>query len=188
MRFDLSIRFKVLMMHKPTIAIFAALLLSGCTSDSEKGLCPAAAVLTPTSAMTVFRQNAPADPSGELYTVWITNVKAGCDFDKDRRSTESRLHIMFSAKRAPLSEPASYRVPYFVTVTHGGDKILTKKMYLADVTFPAGESNVSFVQDIDDVQIKMDRGSKVGEYQILTGLQLTREQLDYNIKNHHYAP
>lgn len=176
------------MMRKMTIAMFAALLLSGCASDGDKGLCPTAAVLTPTSAMTVFRQNAPADPSGELYTVWITNVKAGCDFDKDRKSTDSRLHIMFSAKRAPLSEPASYRVPYFVTVTHGGENILAKKMYLAEVTFPAGETNISFVQDVDNVQIKMDRGSKLGEYQILTGLQLTRAQLDYNTKNHHYAP
>ena len=79
-------------------------------------------------------------------------------------------------------------MPYFVTVTHGGDTIMTKKMYLADVNFAAGETNASFVLDVDDIHIKLDRGAKLGEYQILTGLQLTQAQLDYNSNNHHYAP
>jgi hypothetical protein len=175
-------------MRITTFAMLAALLLSGCVSDTEKGLCPTAAVLVPTSAMTVFRQNAPADPSGELYTVWMTNVKSSCDFDKDDKTTDSKLRIIISAKRAPTGQEASYRVPYFVTVTHGGDRIMTKKMYLADVTFPAGETAVSFEQGVDSVAIKPTRGAKIGEYQILVGLQLTQAQLDYNTKNNHFAP
>jgi hypothetical protein len=171
-----------------TLSLLAALLLSGCVSDTEKGLCPTAAVLAPTSAMTVFRQNAPGDPSGELYTVWVTNVKFSCDFDKDDKRTDSKLRIMFSAKRAPTGEVASYKAPYFVTVTHGGDRIMTKKMYLADVSFPAGEATTSFEQDVDSIVIKPTRGAKIGEYQILTGLQLTQAQLDYNTKNYHFAP
>jgi len=169
-------------------AILSALLLGGCSSDTKKGLCPSAAVLAPTSALTVFRQNAPADPSGIQYTAWMTNVKSGCDFDKDDKSTTSRIHLMFSATRPPTSEAASYRVPYFVTVTHGGDRIMTKKLYLADVAFSAGQTDVSFQQSVDSIEIKPERGAKVGEYQILVGLQLTQAQLDYNIKNHHYAP
>lgn len=169
-------------------AMFAALLLSGCVSDTEKGLCPTAAVLAPTSAMTVFRENAPADPSGELYTVWMTNVKSSCDFDKDDKATDSKLRIMFGAKRSPTAEAASYRIPYFVTVTHGGDRIMTKKMFLADLVFPPGQASVSFEQEVDSTVIKPERGAKLGEYQILTGLQLTRAQLEYNIKNNHFAP
>jgi hypothetical protein len=61
-------------------------------------------------------------------------------------------------------------------------------MFLADLVFPAGEANVSFEQDVDSTVIKPERGAKIGEYQILAGLQLTQAQLDYNLKNHHYAP
>jgi len=175
-------------MRIATFAVFAGLLLSGCVSDTEKGLCPTAAVLAPTSAMTVFRPNAPADPSGELYTVWMSNVKSSCDFDKDTKTTDSRLRIIFGAKRAPNGEAASYRVPYFVTVTHGGNRIMTKKMYLADVTFAAGQTEIAFEKEIESVGIKAERGAKIGEYQILAGLQLTRAQLEYNTKNYHYAP
>ena len=95
---------------------------------------------------------------------------------------------MFTAKRAPSGTEVSYRVPYFVTVTHGGGRIMTKKIYFADVHFPAGESVVKFEQDVTDVDITLDKSAKIGEYEILAGFQLTREQLDYNTKNNHYMP
>jgi hypothetical protein len=38
------------------------------------------------------------------------------------------------------------------------------------------------------IDIALGRGTKIGEYQILTGLQLTQAQLDYNTKNYHFAP
>jgi hypothetical protein len=170
------------------LALFAVLLLSGCASDAQKGLCPTAAVLAPVSALTVFRENAPADPSGELYSVWMTNVKTECKYDKEKKTTESSLRIFLSAKRAPTGQTANYRVPYFVTVTHGGDRIMTKKMYTTDISFPAGDATVSFVQPVQFIDIALSRGAKLGEYQILTGFQLTQAQLDYNTKNYHFAP
>jgi len=180
--------FRAQTMRIVTFSVLAALLLSGCVSDKEKGLCPTAAVLAPLSALSVFRENAPADPSGVLYSVGLTNVKASCSFDKDDKSTDSRIRLQFTAKRAPTSEAASYRVPYFVTVIHGGDRIMTKKLYLSDVVFPAGEAAVNWEQPVDSIVIKPERGAKIGEYQILVGLQLTKAQLDFNTKNNHFAP
>ena len=65
---------------------------------------------------------------------------------------------------------------------------MTKKMYIADVHFPPGQATVAFEQTVNDINLKFERGSKIGEYQILTGIQLTQSQLEYNTKNHHYAP
>ncbi|MEI9931645.1 MAG: hypothetical protein WDM89_14170 [Rhizomicrobium sp.] len=170
------------------VVLLSTLLLSGCVSDESKGLCPSAAILVPTSALTVFRENGPQDPSGELYSVWMTNANTSCDFDKKQHSTLSEVRLMLAAKRAPTGEDASYRVPYFVTVTHGGNRILTKKLYFANVHFPAGESVVNFEETVAGVDIKFDRNAKVGEYQILAGFQLTHSQLEYNTQNNKYAP
>jgi hypothetical protein len=175
-------------MRFPLLAAAAALMLVGCASDAQKGLCPTAAVLAPVSALTVFRTGAQADPSAELYSVWMTDVKAGCDFDKDERTADSHLSIAFAAKRAPSGEAASYNVPYFVAVTRGGDKIVSKKIFLAPVVFPAGAATIRFEQIIDSTMIRMARGAKIGDYQILTGLQLTQSQLEYNKTHHHFAP
>jgi len=164
-------------------------LLGGCmTTDTEKGLCPSAAVLAPTASVTVFRANAPADPSGELYTLWMTNVVAACDFEKEEKTTKSHLDISFHATRAPSTEAANYRVPYYVAMTQGGSRILTKKFFLADVSFQPGETAVDFHQDVDDIALKPGKGLKIGSYLILAGIQLTQQQLDYNKKTGRYAP
>ncbi len=175
-------------MRFTTTAVLAALLLGGCASDTKKGLCPTAAILAPTSVLTVFREGVPTDPSGELFSVWMSNVKTSCSFDKDTKTTDSGIRIMFSASRAPSNEQANYKVPYFVTVTHGGSRILTKKLFLAHFAFAPGEASTSFEEKIDSTLIKIGRSAKIGEYEILTGLQLTQEQLDYNKKMGHYAP
>jgi hypothetical protein len=164
-------------------------LLGGCiATDTEKGLCPSAAVLAPTASVTVFRAGAPVDPSGELYTLWMTNVVPACDFEKEDKTTNSHLDISFHATRAPSTEAANYRVPYYVAVTQGGSRILTKKFFLAEVSFQPGETVSDFHQSVDDIAVKTGRGLKVGSYLILTGLQLTPEQLAYNKKTGRYAP
>ena len=168
--------------------MLGALALSGCTTDMDKGLCPSAFILAPVSTLTVFRVGAPEDPSGELYTVSMTNAKTSCDFDKKKIQTESEVRIMFHAKRAPSAEAAAYNVPYFLSVTRHGENIMTKKMFFAHVEFAPGAVTADFQEKIDSTTIKIARGAKIGEYEILAGLQLTRAQLDYNNKMNHYAP
>jgi hypothetical protein len=170
------------------LTLLSALLLTGCVTDNDKGLCPSANILAPTSALTVFRANAPQDPSGELYTVWMSDVKSDCDYDKDEISTASRMRIHFKASRPAGGEGGNYRVPYFVAVTHKGSRVMTKKLFIADVSFAPGQTSTEFVDEVGPTEIKIGRDNKVGEYEILMGFQLTQAQLDYNTKNHHYAP
>ena len=169
------------------LAALSALALAGCTTDMDKGLCPSGFVLAPTSSLTVFRNGAPADPSGELYTVSMSGMKTSCKFNKKTISTESDVRIMFRARRAPSSEAVTYNVPYFLAVTHHGDRIMTKKLFIAHVVFAPGAVSASFEDSIDSTVIKIARGNKIGEYEILAGLQLTQEQLDYNIKMNRFA-
>lgn len=175
-------------MRRAAFALGTALMLASCTSDYDKGYCPSASILAPTSILTVFRAGAPADPSGELYTVWMDDVKTGCSFDKHDFTADSRIHIQFRAKRASGGEAGTYRVPYFVAITHKGSRIMTKKLFVADVAFGPGETSVAWEETLDNIALKFARGNKIGEYAILTGFQLTQQQLDYNIKMHHYAP
>lgn len=175
-------------MRRAGFALCAAALLASCVTDYDKGYCPTASILAPTSILTVFRANAPADPSGELYTVWMDDAKTGCNFDKHEFKSDSRVHIQFKAKRASGGEAGTFRVPYFIAITHKGNRIMTKKLFVANVAFAAGETSVAWEETVDSAVVKFARGNKIGEYAILMGFQLTQEQLDYNVKMHHYAP
>jgi hypothetical protein len=173
-------------MRFPTIALFAALFLSGCVHDIDKGLCPTAAALVGTSSLTVFKAGAGQDPSNEIYTVYLSDVRQKCDFDKDRNKTDSKVELLFRAKRPPSAEGVSYRFPYFVVVTHSGN-IISKRMFFVNFTFQPGATSAAFEDTVDSTVIKMARKDKIGEYEILVGFQLTHDQLKYNDENHHYA-
>jgi hypothetical protein len=170
-----------------TTALIAVLILAGCTNDREKGLCPTAAILTGTAALTVFKVGAEHDPSNEIYTVYMTDVRGNCDFTKERNTTDTKVRIMFRAKRAPSAEGVTYRVPYFVAVTHSGN-VISKQVYYLDFAFAPGASTAAFEETVDSATIKMAHNDRVGEYEILAGLQLTHDQLKYNTDNYQFTP
>jgi hypothetical protein len=177
-------------MSKRLVTLFsiAALsaLVAGC-SNKVNALCPGAAALVEASNMTGFPQGASADPAHALYRVAISNVTTDCSVNGRARTADSSLNIQFVATRAPGGQAANYRVPYFVAVRDGG-QIMTKKVFWVGFSFAPGQATSNFSQSISSTTVHIARGRQPFDYQILVGLQLTREQLEYNRKIGHYGP
>lgn len=163
------------------------MLLAGCTSDKEAALCPGAAALVEASTLTAFPAGATADPSHALYQVAVNTVTSDCSIDKHEHTADSSLEIHFTATRTPTGEAAQYRVPYFVAVRQGPD-ILTKKVFWATFSFSPGDASVAFTESVDSTVVKIAKDKQSYDYQILTGLQLTRDELEYNRKTGYYGP
>lgn len=166
------------------IAALAA-ALSGC-ADKVDPLCPGAAALVETSVLTAFPDGAQPDPSHPLYRLAISSVSTDCSVDARARQADSSVEIHFVATRAQAGEAAQYRVPYYVAV-RTGPEIVAKKVFWAMVKFDAGETSTNFDESIDSTTIKIANDKQPYEYQILVGLQLTKEQLEYNRKSGHYG-
>jgi hypothetical protein len=165
-----------------------ALLLAGCSSDSSSApTCPSAGVIAPASSLTTFKQGMHDDPSGELYTVGITNVKTACTLDADNGTTDSTLALRFKAKRAASPRAADYRVPYFVAVVLDG-KVLAKRDIWAHFGFAPGAASTVFDDEVASTVINLENGKKPYEYELVVGLQLTHDQLEYNKKMSRFAP
>lgn len=167
------------------IAVTAA-LLAGC-STKEDTLCPGAAALVEASTLTGFAPGTTPDPARSLYRVFVSNVTTDCSIDRHERTADSSVDISFVATRAPTGDAAQYRVPYFVAVRQGAD-IIAKKMFWATFAFAPGEASTNFDQSIDSTVVKIANDKQPYDYQILVGIQLTREQLEYNRKIGHYGP
>lgn len=157
----------------------AAAFLGGCQADRTPD-CPTMTTLVPTSEASVFVPGSPPDPSNLLYTVEIVKVDSSCDLDKKTSDADVSLDVHFRATRAPTGSAAGYTVPYFVAVTEGTDKVLLKKQFKAELSFAPGQSVVEFTDTVASTQVKPKGEKKAYDYQVLVGLQLTREQLDYN--------
>lgn len=171
-------------------AVLAAMLpaLAACSSAKHLAKCPSAAILADASSLTVFRANAPRDPSGELYKVSVASVSTDCRLDEDAQTATSSLDVTFRASRTPDGATAQYTAPYFVAVTGPEGRILSKRTYTATFNFEPNQATTTFADHINEAVIKPDRGKQPTDYQLLAGLQLTQDQLDYNRKTGRYVP
>lgn len=175
-------------MLKPHLLLFPvlAVLLSGCAS-SETVLCPSAAVLRDTATLTVFRNGAPTDPSGEAFTATIAGIKTSCHYNKGASEIPTEMSFTVRATRAPSPDGGNYKVPYYLAVSQG-DRILAKKNFMLDVTFAPGSA--VFTQDVtlDTTTVNLEEGHPATDYQLLVGFQLSDGDRAYNRTRGRYTP
>ena len=167
-------------------AILSALWLASCSSDTKLANCPSAVVLAPTSTLSAFPNDAPKDPANALYTVGLVDARTDCNLDKDAGTTDSSLELTFRAERKGAGQSVSYKVPYFVAVTLG-TKILSKQIFWVNFGFAANEKTTEFRDSVASTKIDLENGKKPYDYQLISGFQLTHDQLQYNQSIGRYA-
>ena len=171
-------------------------LLAGCsTYDSisayirsdKSATCPDAAILANTASLPALNPAAQGDPSGVIYSIAMTDVTTRCAYDKSEKTADASLKIFLHAERPPGGGETSYRVPYYVAVTSGGD-ILEKKIYWLKLAFDAHAVSRDADIVVDSVIVKYATDKTAYDYHLLVGFQLTKAQLDYNAKIGPYEP
>ena len=80
--------------------------LTGCATPNPY-LCPPVAVLADAARLTMMRPGAPADLSGELFSVVLTNASTDCHLDRRKGETDSSVDLTFKATRVPAADGAS---------------------------------------------------------------------------------
>jgi hypothetical protein len=165
------------------LLVAALLVLGGCSSPNTKApTCPTAGILAPVSTLTTFKEGKKDDPTAELYTVGLIAVHTGCDLDVDNGTTDSTLSIQFKARRtAATNVVENYRVPYFVAVVLDG-KVLAKRNMWVKFGFAPGATETRFVDDVSSIVVNLENGKRPYDYELVSGLQLTHDQLEYNKK------
>jgi len=166
----------------------ASLLLGGCGSDTAKvPTCPTAGILAPVSTLTTFKEGQKDDPKGELYVVGMLKVRTQCDLDVDNGTTNSTLQVQFKARRATASGAGeSYKVPYFVAVVLDGN-VLAKRNMWVNFAFAPGATETLFTDDVSSIVVNLENGKRPYDYELVSGMQLTHDQLEYNKKMSRYG-
>jgi len=170
------------------IAISAALALalSACGSDRPKGfICPASATLVDTGSLTQLPPGS-ADPTAAIYRIDIQKVYSDCDYDPDTNTVTARIQLDFVASRSPGGESAQFTVPYFVGIAEGGN-VVDKKLYQVQFAFAPGQASASFSDRVESFTMQPSPDKRASDYEFLAGLQLTKDQLDYNRKIGRYV-
>lgn len=193
-------------------AVATPLLLAGCSSNPlqvTRTLCPATAVPQHAGTLTFFSPPSSRAADAVVATANIFNLQNQCN--EGGAKVASNLRFTIGAQRPNAASEQTITVPYFVAVVKEGETLLSKQVYEATLTFPAGDVRAESVQTVQAVvdraealaaagpapgseKKKRKRGEmaepedlffdakpKASGFEILVGFQLTDAQVYYNI-------
>jgi hypothetical protein len=161
-----------------------ALALAGCGSTPEPPECPPVSVLGDAASLTLFAPGPGRDLVDVDFRAELTDLRSGCIYAKEEGGA-SKLVVAVApvlvATRGPANEDRKADFQYFVSVVGPDADILNKQLFAVSVTFPGNSTRVDIVQDDPPVSIDLPIGADDEEYyQILLGLQLSEDELEYN--------
>lgn len=167
--------------------------LAGCTayetvtdmlSDPIVLSCPPYSVLADAASLVKFRDGPGRDLVDVDYEGKITNVELVCisDIDKTTRAgtLETSITLRLEASRGPANRNRKARFGYFVRVIDRERNILWGENFTLDIDFPGNRTRVQVRGEPIVLEIPVQPNRSSGDYRILTGFKLTREQLRFN--------
>jgi hypothetical protein len=163
--------------------------LAACSSNSKGAVkpCPVVSIEKDLAYKTEFAGNG-RDLSDIAYEARIEMpVSSQCwyshDLDKDYIRTAFQVRV--DAVRGPKFSGDKVHLKYFVGVTGPGGVPLEggKQLFDIDVDFSKGQVRSFSTDAIDPVKIFPKQNENGDFYQIYVGLDLTKDQLDYNKRN-----
>ncbi len=168
-------------MRRPTVLVLSLLLpLGACATPDPSVLaasCPGTGVLFQASSVTKLRPNG-KEPSDAIFAALMGPPVLSCDYDMvdNRVSVDIRFPISLKKGAAP---GGTQRLTYFVAVMDSAGNMLTKRSFDRDVDLGRNDT-ATLTEEVDNTEIKLAQDKKPYDYQILTGFQMTPDELAYN--------
>ena len=164
-----------------------ALALSGCglfggkvdqgMSAEMKQKCPPVGIVAYTGQVTRFAGLGRLAQDVALRAE-ITNLKVSCVNSEDKGAVNARITFDVVAERGPASTDSGASLQYFVAITPDSKTVARKDVYDSNHSF--GANGISTSTETIDAVVPL-KGEEIPYEEILIGLQLTREELGYNI-------
>ncbi|MDX1484962.1 MAG: hypothetical protein R3229_10800 [Alphaproteobacteria bacterium] len=161
------------------ILVLAASVLAGCGVFSKKRPppCPQVSPLKGALRQVTFAPGGGTDLSALQSDVRLVGLSASCKYSEDEVAVD--LAVTIAARRGPADRSRKAGAKYFVAIMDPERKIIAKRVFDVTLEFPvnvdAGRLTDSLIQ-----RIPLAKGEPGAAYRVVAGLQLTREQLDYN--------
>ena len=181
---------------KIAVIAIAAAILSGCeTVENMTGIplgskgptvCPDVSILADASEQTAFRAGAGRDLIDIVFAAQISGVQVNCDYDLDRDTKAGTLAVsitpFFDAEKGAANALGRATASYFIAVTDRDKKIINKHTFGIDFVFQGNVTKARFVDAPVQMTLPIKAGGDGRDYLVYAGFQLTREQMDYNIR------
>jgi hypothetical protein len=177
-------------LRHPVAAVFAlgiaGFAIAGCSLfEKAPQVCPKVSILSEAAEMTSFRPGG-SDVTDVVFQGEVNSVASECKYDKDSKVITMTATLTLVAARGAALKQGDVTLPFFVSIIDNKTvKVLGKKIFQSAVPFPEGHRR-SGVSEVITERFTVGAGHGITDYEILVGLQLTEEQLEYNRKQRGY--
>jgi len=154
----------------------AVLLLAACSTPEAPPPCPPTGVAEPTDRASFFVPGGGQDLSEVRYRAEITGLFGSCEYDEEGVDVDMSLRII--AERGPADRDRLAKVSYFVAIEDQGE-ITAKEIYDLDLPFEGNSRRVGRIEELE-IRVPVPARGGFSGVRIITGLQLTPDQLEYN--------
>ncbi len=179
---------------RPAALLLPLVLLASCGSGGWFGKkevepplpCPRIGILGDARKAVQFRPGPGRDLTDVAYEVELLDYNGGCKFEDKDKVKNVAVTVTFTLQIAATRGPAAGDsresvVPYFIAVVDKQQNILSRDAFLARIPLPPGRRRVAVGDELEQ-RIPLPAGRSTRDIEILIGLQLDNEQLDFNRK------
>jgi hypothetical protein len=162
------------------LALGVVLVLAGCAryTAGTNLTCPRAVFLGGTEVLTRFAPGAARTDANAVAAIELDNLQYSCQVS--RRDAQALVSFEVRGVRRDTSAVADIDVPYFIAVTDVNGAVVAKHNFTARLHYLAGVNAVTSFEQIQET-IPLGPGQRAVGYELVIGIQLSREELDYNL-------
>jgi hypothetical protein len=171
------------MTQRPTRAILALALiapLAGCSSwftRKEPPPCPTGAIVKDAARKVVYRPGPGRDITDVVFEATLARISIGCKYDDTGVAVDTAVTII--GARGPADTTRRAEVRYFAAVLDPGNAILGKREFQTTLQFPLNVDRGATTEELVQ-RIPVGKNVSAGNFTIVVGFQLTREELEAN--------
>ena len=145
-------------------------------------VCPVTAVLSDAATVTKLRPGTPPgsrDPANIVFSAEMSQAMLTCDYERDTNRLTIDIEFAVKAARGPAAQAADPQLDFFVAIVDEDNNIISKNVYHGQPELRGRMTN-TYTQSVDGFPVPLGMDKRPGDYEILTGFQLTPDELAYN--------
>ena len=143
-------------------------------------VCPATAVLADAVKVTKLRTGSgPANPMNVVLSAEMTQARLDCDYDQSANTLSVDLDFQIRATPGPAATGDNPQLDFFVAVVDADNNIVAKTIYHSQAVLNGRPAN-TYTQSVNNFSVPLLMDRRPVDYQILTGFQLTPDELAFN--------
>ncbi len=144
--------------------------------------CPATAVLSDATTVTKLKPDASAampKTADVAFQAEMSQAKLDCNYNRNDNKLAVSLSFAIRAARGPAAAMADPQLPFFVAIIDSDNNIVAKSVYTSQPQMSGRASN-TYTEAVSSFPVPLAMDRQPSDYEILTGFQLTPDELAYN--------